>query len=171
MIKSDEDYDKRLRFHFWLTVIIIALVVLFTFWIIESGALQSEGKTSEVIYNDLFLDGRYFPHYIPNTAVYGTMTGSENDLYWKVWLEYPELFDIITCESGWRPEVCNEDYGCRSGQGLAQFIPTTWKYIQDKEVKVDDPFNIEDNLTAAIWLYSNEGNYHWKQSESCWLKQ
>lgn len=173
MIKSDEDYNKRLKLHLWLTIIIVISVVFLVFWITESGAKlfpQSGKEVIEVNYNDLFLDGRFITPYIPNTTVYGAMTGPESDLYWEVRIEYPELFDIITCESGWRPEVCNEDYGCRSGMGLAQFIPTTWKYIQDKEVKVDDPFNIEDNLTAAIWLYSNEGNYHWSQSESCWSK-
>ena len=127
--------------------------------------------TIEIAYNSLFLDGRYVSPYLPNTAVYGALTGPESELYMEVWVDYPELFDIITCESGWRSKVCNKEYGCQSGMGLAQFIPTTWDHIKSKGVKVADPFNVGDNLTAAIWLYTNEGSYHWSQSESCWSKQ
>ncbi len=70
------------------------------------------------------------------------------------------LNQIIECESGWR-NVCNAQYGCRAGQGVAQLIPTTVKYCETKLGKSIDPFNEQDSLECAAWLLSNEGSRHW----------
>jgi len=100
-----------------------------------------------------------------NTLVRGQIWAS--DLKSIIELDYPELYDIIVCESNWR-NVCNQKYGCPAGQGIAQIIPSTWEFVQANGVKVGSPFNEEDNLKAAIWLYERYGNKPWLQSQSCW---
>ena len=81
--------------------------------------------------------------------------------------KYPELYRIIFCESSFRENVCSYK-GCWAGMGLAQIIPSTKKYCEEKLGQIIDPFNPDDNLTCALWLYLNEGTKHWKSSETCW---
>lgn len=80
---------------------------------------------------------------------------------------YPELTKIIKCESNWQ-NVCNQKYGCSAGQGLAQLIPKTVKYCEQKLGKIIDPFNEEQNLECALWLYENEGTNHWGCEDCNW---
>ena len=82
--------------------------------------------------------------------------------------KYPELNRIIECESNWK-NICNQKYGCYAGIGLAQIIPSTWKFAKLNGLAVDDPFNEVDNLLTAIWLYENYGNKPWLQSQKCWI--
>ena len=82
--------------------------------------------------------------------------------------KYPELNRIIECESNWK-NICNQKYGCYAGIGLAQIIPSTWKFAKLNGLAVDDPFNEVDNLLTAIWLYENYGNKPWSQSQKCWI--
>ena len=107
----------------------------------------------------------------PNFAIYGALVGKDDVIYLLEQLreEYPELYRIIKCESNFRPNVCSYK-GCYAGMGLAQIIPSTWKLVQKNGLKVGDPFNAEDNLTAAIWLYETYGNKPWLQSQKCWDK-
>ncbi len=100
-------------------------------------------------------------------------------------------YKIIDCESKWRPEVCNYDYGCRAGIGLWQIVVSTWNETIVKMARndIDMPercwqfmkhpisyerreiiFDGECNLLVGRWLLENEGNKHWKQSEHCWTQ-
>ena len=81
--------------------------------------------------------------------------------------KYPELERIIFCESSGRENVCSYK-GCNAGMGLAQIIPSTLKYCEQKLGRKLDAFNSQDNLECAIWLYENEGTKHWKPSRHCW---
>lgn len=83
---------------------------------------------------------------------------------------YPELYTIINCESSFRPEVCNAEYGCSAGQGLAQIIPSTLAYCEVKLGRVLNALNTRDNLDCAIFLYETDGNIHWESSKTCWDK-
>ena len=77
---------------------------------------------------------------------------------------------IIDCESGGDPTICNREFGCGSGMGLCQIIPSTLKYCEEKLGRELDPFDSEDNLACCWWLIENEGTDHWKMSEHCWAK-
>jgi len=69
--------------------------------------------------------------------------------------------EIIRRESGWNPAVCNKRYGCKSGQGLFQIIPSTLKYCENKLGRELDVFDAFDNLDCGFWLLANEGIEHW----------
>jgi len=80
------------------------------------------------------------------------------------------LEKIITCESEWDAGVCNKEYGCEGGMGLAQFIPDTWDYVMKEMGRDGSPFDAELNYQAALYLLKIEGNQHWQQSQDCWGK-
>jgi len=97
---------------------------------------------------------------------------------------YVELLGrVIYCESGGNSKVRNLSKGyfynykgqkiAYAGNGLCQFVWTTWKYTI-KKTKLDlnnvDIFNYGDNLRAGLWLLSNEGSRHWEPSRHCWSK-
>lgn len=90
-----------------------------------------------------------------------------NNLLWLIEKTYPELYRIIDCESDFRSDVCSYA-GCSGGQGLAQIIPSTLLYCEEKLKRHLDVFDPTDNLECAIWLYTNEGNRHWIPSKECW---
>lgn len=96
----------------------------------------------------------------PKNSVAMASLGSGDDLFER----------IIQCESGGDPLICNAECGCGCGMGLAQLIPSTVKYCEEKLGKEIDPFNAEDNLECARWLFLNEGTRHWNQSKFCWDK-
>lgn len=77
-----------------------------------------------------------------------------------------ELYYIVKCESDFNPEVCNKEFGCSSGMGLCQLIPSTVKHCEEKLGKRIDPFNSEDNLECGEWLLKNEGSHHWGTAET-----
>ena len=105
----------------------------------------------------------------PNFAVYGVLIGQGEIIYlleqikWK----YPELYRIIKCESSFR-NICNQKYGCKAGIGLAMIIPSTGKHCEKELGRKLDLLNPQDNLDCAIYLYVNEGNYHWGTPISNW---
>ena len=74
----------------------------------------------------------------------------------------PLVLEIIRRESGFDPLVCNKKYGCKSGQGLAQLIPSTVKHCEKKLDREINPFKPEDNLDCMLWLLANEGIRHWQ---------
>lgn len=83
-------------------------------------------------------------------------------------IEEAELLNrIIECETGWR-NVCNTEYGCNGGQGIAQLIPKTVKHCEEELGKEIDPFNERDALECACWLLKNEGPSHWGTPDSWW---
>ena len=107
-----------------------------------------------------------------NSLVRSHSGALQNDLerqLWEVADKYPELERIIFCESSGRENVCSYK-GCNAGMGLAQIIPSTLKYCEEKLDKRLNPFDGEDNLECALWLYLNEGTKHWNSSKNCWNK-
>ncbi len=161
MIKSDEDYDKRLRLHFLLTVIIIALVVFFTFWITKIGALQSEGKASEVIYNDLFLKNPNIP-ITPNPKTYGSIVDGQLEFWMLVVSKYPKMERLLMClakeESTYNPDAIG-DYGL--AKGILQ-IHTDKHPIDNKCA-----FNIECALDYTVKKIKENKGYLWSTYNEC----
>ena len=154
-----------------ITLIIIAIVIL----IFEQGRRVDvepertlEGKPEG---QNMFIIGQNSisavvpPYFILESTVLGCLveTHFENDV---VLSELAER--IIACESGGREAVCNAEFGCKSGQGLFQLIPSTVKYCEEKLGKKIDPFNTQDNLQCGMWLLENEGTAHWGTSETNW---
>lgn len=76
---------------------------------------------------------------------------------------YPLAYEIIKRESGWKEKICNQEFGCRSGQGLFQIIPSTIKHCEGVLMRVLDPFYYKDNIDCGIWLLKNEGIGHWQE--------
>ena len=89
--------------------------------------------------------------------------------YGNIFLEEgTKLYDIVKCESGFNPTVCNKEFGCKSGMGLGQLIPSTVRYCEANLKKEIDPFDPEDNLECCSWLLENEGTGHWGTAETDW---
>lgn len=93
--------------------------------------------------------------------------------YWSLFYRYKDTKKaeaIVSCEGGFdNPSICNTTYGCSSGQGHAQFIPSTWSNIQ-KKIGVENVFNTSDNIKGLIYLLSTDGDKHWRPySGSCWI--
>ena len=144
-----------------LTLIIVNQRNIPNHW---NGHTQSKYSVLEYSY----LQGRGVPFMVEGKSVASLLNQ----------LEVPKLlYEIIKCESRWNPEVCSYA-GCKAGMGLAQLIPSTVKYCEEKIGKKIDPFNADDNLECAIWLYENEGTHHWGYEEvkdewgsyNCWSK-
>ena len=77
--------------------------------------------------------------------------------------------DVIEeCESKGNPTICNQEFGCSSGQGLFQIVPSTVRHCEIMLNKKIDPLNPEDNLECAEYLLYFEGDEHWVQSKECW---
>ncbi len=122
-----------------------------------------ENTDGFIIYQDSIVAGVSSPD---NTALNSVLSGFVD----KDDISYGEailLQKIIECESGWK-NVCNGEYGCYSGQGIVQLIPTTVKYCEKGLEKTINPFNIQDSIQCAIWLLKNEGWQHWGTNETEW---
>jgi len=100
------------------------------------------------------------------TSVLAGLT-DEEDIIFLIKGKYPEMAKIIQCESSWREKICSYK-GCYAGMGYAQIIPSTLQYCEKKLNRKLDAFDGFDNLNCALWLYLNEGNYHWNSSKNCW---
>ena len=101
---------------------------------------------------------------------YDAVTGMDSkELKVLIEREFPELYNIIDCESKWDNTRCNEEFGCKAGKGFGQIIPTTHKYCETKlerSLNLDNPL---DNLHCSLWLYVYEGVRHWEEwSGHCW---
>ena len=89
------------------------------------------------------------------------------------------LYNIIRCESGFDPTVCNLKYGCGSGMGMCMFITITWletidrmgELLPERCRNMEAVFDGECNLIACKWLYETDGDVHWREwSGECYLK-
>ena len=79
------------------------------------------------------------------------------------------LYEIIKCENrAFDPTICNEEYGCGAGIGLAMIIPSTGRHCEEKLGRELDLFDPRDNLDCAKWLLENEGTQHWGTPDSDW---
>jgi len=109
-------------------------------------------------------------------AVYSSETIHTQVLGCLIETHYPndkvlaELLEhIIDCENPKRdPTACNWEYGCCSGIGMAQIVPSTGKYCEEMLGRELDLFNKEDNLACAMWLLENEGIQHWGCPDCDW---
>ena len=106
-----------------------------------------------------------------NHAVFSPRYASYAFLMGEVEIDTLILVDeIIDRESGGDPSVCNKEFGCGSGMGLTQLIPSTVKYCEEKLGHKIDPFNPKDNLECAVWLLENEGIKHWEPYSGPYLE-
>lgn len=94
----------------------------------------------------------------------------------------PDLaLKIADCESNFR-NVCNEQYGCIGGIGVYQIVQSTFdeampkasellypvsQYIQP-HYRYDDPYEIDDNISVALWMMSQGEYWRWEASSKCW---
>ena len=87
---------------------------------------------------------------------------------------------IVSCEGGFSdPGICNKTFGCASGQGAFQFIPSTWAnvilahpFLPNSCHSADSVFDFRCNVDAGTWLLAVEGDSHWKPySGACWLSR
>jgi hypothetical protein len=78
--------------------------------------------------------------------------------------DFALLEEVAHHESGWNSEVCNKKYGCTSGQGLFQIIPSTFDRTCKPNIPVFDVFEPYDNMKCALWLfYFTPGHIdHWR---------
>ena len=93
--------------------------------------------------------------------------------YWSDYYGYDDIKKaeaIVSCEGGFDdPAICNKQYGCRAGQGHAQFIPSTWAGLQ-KVIGVENVFDTSDNIQGLIYLLQRDGDRHWRPySGHCWV--
>ena len=168
---KDDIPDSLAKIGLIILCILIGLSILFIGWAVYDGILyhfkvetrpdtQTKRESSPIIIDQSFLKVSVNPVYI-HPQVLGIMMGG---------LEYEDaelLNRIITCESGWR-NICNQEYGCDSGMGVAMLIPSTVKYCEEKLGKSIDPLNEEDSLECASWLLENEGAGHWGCATCDW---
>lgn len=79
------------------------------------------------------------------------------------------VLEIIRRESGFDPLVCNKKYGCGSGQGLMQIIPSTFADCEKYFKRDMNVFNAEDNLDCGLHLLSQpNGINHWWDPNGLW---
>lgn len=98
------------------------------------------------------------------------------------WGTDPQLaINIVSCEGGFEiPEQCNIEFGCKSGQGHFQFIPTRWAstvkrmgdLLPDYCRDTDSVFKSFCNISAGTWLLATDGDGHWREwSGWCYLNK
>ena len=150
------------------------LAILFSIWLLLlPKQLQSSSETA--------LKGSYSHSQSQLLTIQGNTLVARNVLLqnssenqsilatiYGVPIESETFLRIIECESSFRPDVCNKEFGCGAGAGLVQLIPKTIKYCEEKLGKKIDPFNPRDNLECGLWLYENESTRHWGYEGASW---
>jgi soluble lytic murein transglycosylase-like protein len=114
--------------------------------------------------------------FIQNNSIQATKEINERDdimgliasLSVEYGIDYECYKAIIRYESNFNPTVCNFDYGCRGGQGLAQLIPSTVKDCEKELGRAIDPFNPRDNLECGAYLMARDGTSHWGTESTWW---
>jgi hypothetical protein len=79
----------------------------------------------------------------------------------KYKIDYQCFTAIVKEESGFNFSVCNFQYGCKSGQGLGQLIPSTVRNCERGLGMTIDPFIPEQNLECMAYLLARDGTHHW----------
>lgn len=115
-----------------------------------------------IVVEDTTLKASITPCFLALNSVLGALIEKDELDYNQVIL----LNKIIECESGWR-NICNTK-SCDYGQGVAQLIPSTIKYCEEKLGKRINPFNINENVECAVWLFNTYGTQPWGNSETWW---
>ena len=133
-------------------LVIVGLICLVFFF-----SKISEGKKDipiEISFSDLFIEAPRMPS-MPEVALYGV------NISW-------ELYKIVEAESNFDPSAVNWKYGERGGIGLAQLIPKTVKYCEEKLGKEINPYDPTQNLECADYLFKTDGNRHWGCEKCDW---
>ena len=97
--------------------------------------------------------------YFPDFYILGVSGTIEVDLC---------FYKIIEGESRFNPNAINEEFGEKGGMGLAQIIPKTLKYCEEKLEKKLDPYNPDDNIECALFLYETYGTKPWGDENTWW---
>ena len=139
---NDDEPPLKIPQLLWAIGIIVLLIL--------SG---QEGETKELVVENRQESVIYAnsPHFLTEKVTLGAL-----------------MDRIIECESSGNPNAINSEYGCNGGMGLAQLIPKTVKYCEEKLDKKIDPFDPEDNLECAMYLLKNEGSRHWGTADTDW---
>ena len=95
------------------------------------------------------------------TTFYRPLNASSNEL--KVYLaqlvakyggNYYELYNVINCESGWKPDAKNPK---STASGISQFLDVTWKQYCEGEKK--DPYA---QLRCMVKMFNDGNKKHWE---------
>jgi hypothetical protein len=139
----------------------IIIPLIFIFSLVPSGETTIEYNPEN---NIPYIDVRSAYQYADKQSiVLNSKIDKKIDLSTEDTDYYENLLDkIIECESGGR-NVCNETYGCNSGQGILQLIPTTVKTCELALEKNIDPFTEKDSRECAMYLLKEtpQGAHHW----------
>lgn len=169
---DDEDSDKQTHIAFIIVLCISA--------ILYSGLLGSL-KTFNIEYTEsvLLQDNTFLQMSLPSTVdaiTFGNKGSNQTISLYGIKIPVL-LYEIFKCENRqFDPDQCNSEYGCNSGMGIGQLIPSTVKYVESKLDRNIDPYNPHDNIIASLWLFENEGTSHWGTAQtewgsySCWSK-
>ena len=96
---------------------------------------------------------------------YGAIIAYNDDLEGEVRKQYPELFNLIQCESGFNPNAWNKDDPNDGSKGLLQFQQATFDYYAELlEIKNPDILDINQQLQVASYLFSIDKQNLW----TCW---
>jgi len=74
--------------------------------------------------------------------------------------DYPLLYKVISCESGWKAEAVNYNSNGTIDRGLFQ-INSVHGYGNE----LFDPYT---NIDIGLKLYMGDGIGHWTASKGCW---
>ena len=146
----------------WFGIGLIICLALITGTPASTRTPLSENTERIIIVDDYLVRGVISPQIVALNGVLG-MFYAENDIDYE---QAVLLNKIIECESNWL-NVCNSE-SCDYGQGVAQLIPSTVKYCEEKLGHRIDPFNINENVECAVWLLTNEGWQHWGTEITEW---
>ena len=129
------EYVKRL--------LLLLVIVSFLWFFLEIGAQSTESKDNYISIN---------------SATLSTFDAN------KFKMEKMELLldEIIRRESGGDPNICNLQFGCTAGAGLAGIIPSTLRTCEIGLGRNLDVFNPNDNKSCAYWLLGTRGIWPWQ---------
>ncbi len=145
-------------------IFVLLLLIISISPSLESTRGSLNYQNSEELENSFLISGGNSLIQVAQPAFYASITPSAKYIYG---IEVPhELYYIIKCESQFDAQAVNQTFGESGGMGLAQLIPSTVKYCEEKLGEEIDPFNPQDNLKCALWLYENEGTRHWGTATS-----
>jgi hypothetical protein len=98
-------------------------------------------------------------HHLINDQTLGAIAGS----YYIKGIEVSrELYYISKCESNFRPDVCNQKFGCSSGMGILQIVSSTLRECERELGKSLDPFDVRDSIDCGEYLLTTpQGVNHW----------
>ena len=148
----------------------LLLLIAFLVWLpseVKAPSIFAQRETENLV----ILEGNSLKgSFIPISSENGNFKGKvaiKNEIMELVRDKFPELYDIVACESSFRPDVCSY-VGCNYGMGLIQVIPSSLELCEKELNRKLNPFNSLDNLECGKILYQIQGLKAWKSSQQCW---